>query len=57
MNDLTDEEAQAVLSALDGFEPDTASYDPEDESPMGWSPEDVAALDSAYEKISRSVNR
>jgi hypothetical protein len=54
---LNEAEAEAVLSALDGFEPDTASYDPEDPDPMGWSPEDVALLDSAYEKISRMVNR
>lgn len=54
---LTEDEKDAVLSALDGYEPDTASYDPEDPDPMGWSPKEIAALNRAYHEIARSVRR
>jgi hypothetical protein len=48
---LTEDEANAILAALDGFEPDMANYDPEDTAPMGWSPEDVANLNAGYSQI------
>jgi hypothetical protein len=45
------EEAAAILDAVEGFTPDTASYDATSESPSGWSPEDVATLNGASTKV------
>ena len=55
MRNLTTKEARAILAALDGFVPDTASYEPTDPDPMGWSPAEVAALDRGYQKIAESI--
>ena len=52
--EFTLDELAVLRLALDGFEPDTASYDPDDSDPMGWSPEEVATLDRIFERCARA---
>jgi len=56
---LTIAQATAIMNAIEGFEPDTASYDPEAAKTLGywsgWSPEEVEALNSAHTAINHAV--
>lgn len=48
---LTQDELDLLNEALAGYEPDTASYDPDDPEPAGWSPGEVQKLDALIDRL------